>query len=147
MTTRFGPTMCGSIIRSVRSGLTIAESAERAGVAAQTVRHWLSRGRGEIGTEHAAFAAAVDDARAAASHAPMSDREFRGHLARAVRNGSVGAMRLWWRTRSEDELDDERELNPFAELDAPFTDSPAGRRSGVLDELDDPLTKGEQNAD
>jgi hypothetical protein len=90
---------------------------------------------------------ADDDARAAAAHAPMSDREFRGHLAKAVRGGSVGAMRLWWRTRSEDELDAERELDPFAELDAPFTDSPARRRSGVLDELDDPLTKGEQNAD
>ena len=141
MTTRFGPLVCGSIVQSVRGGLTIAESAERAGVAAQTARHWLSRGRREIGTEHAVFAAAVDDARAAASHAPMSDREFRGHLAKAVRGGSVGAMRLWWRTRSEDELDDERELDPFAELDAPFTDLPARRRRGALDELDDPTNE------
>jgi len=144
MTTRFGPTICGSIVQSVRGGLTIAESAARAGVAAQTVRHWLSRGRSEDGdTPHAVFAAAVDDARAAAAHAPMSDREFRGHLAKAVRGGSVGAMRLWWRTRSAvelDELDDEREFDPFARLDdAP--DSPARRRPGVLDELDDPTNE------
>ena len=128
MTTRFGPMVCGSIVQSVRGGLTIAESAERAGVAAQAVRHWLSRGRGEIGTEHAAFAAAVDDARAAASHAPMSDREFRGHLAKAVRGGSVGAMRLWWRTRSEDELDADLPDDPFTGLDgAPFTELPRPR--------------------
>jgi len=140
--------VCGSIVQSIRGGLTLIESAERAGVAAQTAGHWLSRGRSEgDDTPHAAFAAAVDDARAAASHAPMSDVEYRGHVAAAIRRGSVSAMSLWARLRSEDELDAERELNPFAELDAPFTDSPARRRSGVLDELDDPLTKGEQNAD
>lgn len=112
MRSQFSPEASGAVIRWVRAGLTIAEAAERAGLAPQLVRNWLSRGRREVDTEYAAFAVGVDEAREAAQTEELAEGEFHARLNRSVRAGSVQAMRLWWaihgdrdEPRPEDELD------------------------------------------
>lgn len=116
MTSKFSPEARGSVLQGLYGGLTLSESIERAGLAEQTVKNWLNRGRKDLSrsveSEHATFAVAVDEARDVASAAEMTLEEFRGHLNRAVRNGSVAAMKLWMDVRpdlDEDEVDD-----PFA---------------------------------
>ena len=134
MRSRFTAEARGGVLQGLSAGLTLTEAAERAELPTQTVKNWLTRGRSEIGTEHAAFALAVDAAREAAERAAMSEQEFRGCVNRAVRAGSVQAMRLWWAIRSDDESDVVDE-DPFADLDDPVTQL-ARRRMSRLDELD-----------
>ena len=98
MRSLFTPEARGAVLQGVRSGLSIAEAAERAGLSGQLVRNWASQGRAEDGTgsEHAAFAEALDAAREEAATAELSEREFHAHLNRSVRAGSIQAARLWW---------------------------------------------------
>lgn len=111
----FSPEVQGAVLRAVYGGLSLVEAAEQAGVGERTLRNWLSAGRKDPESEHGRFAAAVDEARDAAARADMSFDEFRGHVSRAVRAGSVQAMRVWLELhdRQQDEPDD-----PFAALDA-----------------------------
>lgn len=114
MKSLFTPEATAAVLAGVQGGLTIAEAAEQAGLAYATVRNWLAQGRGESGTAHAQFAAAVDAAREEAREAELTREEFDQRLARAVRNGSVQAARLWWTIhggqnepeRPRDRLDD-----------------------------------------
>ncbi len=100
----------GAVLQGVRAGLTITEAAERAGLSSQLVRNWLSQGRGEADTEHARFAAAVDEAREDAASADLTEDEFRRHLNKAVRSGSIQAARLWWSVNRPDRGDDRDRL-------------------------------------
>jgi len=129
---RFTAEARGGVLQGLYAGLTLTEAAERAELPAQTVKNWLTRGRSEIGTEHAVFAAAVDAARESAERAAMTEQEFRGCVNRAVRAGSVQAMRLWWAIRSDDAVDED----PFAGLDDDPITQLARRRMSRLDELD-----------
>lgn len=140
MTSRFTPETRGAVLQALYSGLSLSESADQAGLPVQTLKNWLTRGRRETDTDYSAFATAVDEARDVAARAPMSEREFRGYVNRAVRGGSVQAMRLWIALR---QADDERN-DPFAELDEhgepDFISRLAARhneRRGALDALDD----------
>lgn len=140
MTSRFTPETRGAVLQALYSGLSLSESADQAGVPLQTLKNWLTRGRQETDTEYSAFASAVDEARDVAARAPMSDREFRGYLNRAVRGGSVQAMRLWIALRQED---DDEPADPFAELDAhddlSWIDRLAARKAaGEMDQPVDP---------
>jgi len=112
MMSRFSAEVREAIVGHVRAGVSLADAAAAADVAAQTLKNWLSRGRAETDTDHARFAAAVDAAREAAAAAAMTDHEFQGHLNAAVRRGSVTAMRLWVQVNREPPDDDD----PF-ELD------------------------------
>lgn len=116
----FTPENRGAVLQGVRAGLTIGEAAERAGLASQTVRNWLSAGRAEDGTgsPHALFAEAVDEAREEAATSELSESEFHATLNRAVRNGSVQALRLWWAINQPDSDDRERLPDAIDELRA-----------------------------
>jgi hypothetical protein len=69
----------------------------RAGVREETLKGWLARGRREDLGPFATFAADVSEARRRAQQSPgqMSVAEWREHVERAVRGGSVQAMKLW----------------------------------------------------
>ena len=83
------------IVAGVGAGASLPDAAHAAGVHPATLKGWITRGRrGEAG--YAEFAAEVEAAREAAEAAvPMTREEFRRHLDRAVRAGSVQAMKLW----------------------------------------------------
>ncbi|HEV2752938.1 MAG TPA: hypothetical protein VGV36_03770 [Solirubrobacteraceae bacterium] len=123
----FSPEATGAVIRGVRAGLTITEAAERAELSPQLVRNWLSRGRAEVDTDYSAFAIAVDAGREEAASAEVGEREFHERLARAVRSGSVQALRLWWTVHGQDR----DEPRPEDELDALVARRDARRRASL----------------
>ena len=123
----FSPEATGAVIRGVRSGLTIAEAAERAGVAPQLARNWLSRGRREVDTAYSAFAIAVDEAREAAQTEELTEEEFHAQLNRSVRAGSVQALRLWWQIHGQDR----EEPRPEDKLDRLIARRDARRRASL----------------
>ena len=64
---RFGsPEVRYGIIARTALGVGLEDCAREAEVGYETLRSWLKRGRAEQGTEHAAFAAALNEARALA---------------------------------------------------------------------------------
>ena len=87
----------GEILGRVAAGVSLADASRASGVRADTVRDWIARGRREDLGPYSDFEAAVADARKQAEQAqgPMSVHEFREHLERSVRAGSVQAMKLW----------------------------------------------------
>jgi hypothetical protein len=95
--TKFTDETRATVLGYVAAGASLADAARRAGVREKTLTGWLARGRREDLGPFAAFAADVADARRRAqqSPGPMSPSEFREHLERAVRAGSVQAMKLW----------------------------------------------------
>jgi hypothetical protein len=136
MTSRFTPETRGAVLQALNAGLTLRESAQRAGLPDQMLKNWLMQGRQEADTEHADFAAAVDDARDRAARGPMTGREFRGCLNAAVRAGSVQAMKVWIVLREQDDPDLENDA--IGQLARRHHQ----RRSEVrsrLDQLDDPF--------
>src|SRR5215218_8169343 len=115
MRTRFTSETRGAVLEALRAGLTLSEAARGADLPEGTLKGWLTRGRAESGTDHAMFAAAVDAAREGASLADLTDAEFRACVNRAVRAGSVQAMKLWLAIRDDAPNGADE---PFAELDA-----------------------------
>ena len=120
---RFTPETRAALLASLRDGSTLTEACHDAFIAENTVKTWLKRGRREDDTEFSAFAVAVDEAREAAAASVMDDAEFRAHLNRAVRKGSVVAMKLWWQVNHppdapsrRSELDDLDRDNFVAQL-------------------------------
>lgn len=117
---RFTEAVRVELLASVRGGASLPDACSSAGIPAATVKSWLQRGRREDGTPHAAFAKAVDGAREASAVEPMDDAEFQTHLDRAVRAGSVQAMKLWGELRARRGDQEERPVDALDEL--------AGRR-------------------
>ena len=115
MTARFTPELQGSVLRALYAGLTLVEAAEQVGIAERTLRNWLSTGRSNPDSEHGRFAVAVDEARDVAARADMTLDEFRGHLNKAVRAGSVAAMKVWLELHDREREDGDED--PFAALD------------------------------
>ena len=146
MMSRFTEESCAEIVAGVRSGLSLEEAALDAQVAPKTLRNWLTRGRKETNTPHAAFAAAVERAREAAQTAVMDETEFRACLNAAIRRGSVQAMRLWVAIRDDgphepDGIDallrrraERRERAGAAAMD-PFDELDAGRGESFIERL------------
>jgi transposase-like protein len=95
--TKFTAETRATIVGHVAAGASLADAARRAGVREKTLTGWLARGRRDDLGPFAVFAADVADARKRAQQppGPMTPAEFREHLERAVRAGSVQAMRLW----------------------------------------------------
>ncbi len=117
---RFTEAVRVELLAAIRGGASLPDACSRVGISPHTVKSWLQRGRREEGTPHAAFAAAVDGAREASAVEPMDDDEFQAHLDRAVRAGSVQAMKLWGELRSRRGDQEERPVDALDEL--------AGRR-------------------
>jgi transposase-like protein len=94
---KFTPEARAEVVGYVGAGASIPDAARAAGVGVDTLKRWLARGRREDLGPYSDFEAAVADARKQARLAPdpMSPSEFREHLERAVRAGSVQAMKLW----------------------------------------------------
>ncbi len=95
--TKFTPEVRAMVVEHVAAGASVADAARRAGVREETLKGWLARGRREDLGPFATFAADVSEARRRAQQSPgqMSVAEWREHVERAVRGGSVQAMKLW----------------------------------------------------
>lgn len=94
---RFTDPVRGGLLDRIAAGASLVDACRDVGVREKTVKGWITRGRREEAGDYAAFVAAVDAARAEAQAAPgpMTAEEFRAQVERAVRAGSVQAMRLW----------------------------------------------------
>lgn len=97
------------LIARIADGATLDEASRACGIRPKTVAGWLTRGRRDAGGPYSEFAAAVErareKARSAASKA-MTPDEFNEHLAKAIRAGSVSAMKLFYEIRREQESDE-----------------------------------------
>jgi hypothetical protein len=87
----------GPLIDAVTAGETLDQACGKAGLSVNTARTWARRGRKEPDGRYGGFAAALDAARDAFRSDPsaMTHEELEQRLAKAIRAGSVQAMRLW----------------------------------------------------
>jgi hypothetical protein len=116
--TKFTPENRAVILSHLRTGGSLAGACRDIGVRLKTAEGWLTRGRREDDGDYAEFAASVEEARLAHERAGMNADEFDGHLAKAVRAGSVQAMKLWWEIHGKEEPpDDGDQASPFDALD------------------------------
>jgi predicted transcriptional regulator len=117
---RLGPV----VIAAVKAGATLAEAAQQAEITERTVKRWLSKGRSDSKSPYASFAFAIDfirESREAPTEGdgPVDDEEVQLHLSKAIRNGSVAAMKVWTDVyRKQGDGDgDEKPADPLAGLD------------------------------
>lgn len=107
------------IIANVRQGGSLAAACRDLDIRLKTAEGWITRGRREERGTYCEFTRAYDEAKAAFEKAGMDQDEFDQHLAKAVRAGSVQAMKLWWdinRKGGGEDADENRD--PFQALDA-----------------------------
>jgi len=104
MTSRFDQ-LAGQIVGAVRAGQTLDAAAAQAGISVNTARTWARRGRKDPDSRWGEFARALDAAREANKADPslMDWAEFERHLSKAIRGGSVQAMRLFATLHREDD--------------------------------------------
>jgi hypothetical protein len=92
---KFTPGRTAQIVASVTHGAGLRDAARESGISLDTLKAWVTRGNREGKGEHTDFAAALTKVRDGRDDdGPMSAAEFREHLDRAVRSGSVQAMKL-----------------------------------------------------
>ena len=106
-----------TVLTAVKAGASIDEAAQQAGRPVASVRRWLTEGRKAPDGPNGEFAALVDDAREAQSFSvegPMTLEEVERALAKAIRSGSVPAVRTWLQLHPPEveSVDDD----PFAEF-------------------------------
>ena len=96
MTSRFDE-VAGQIVGAVRAGVTLDAACRQAGVSVSTAQGWAKRGRKEPDGRYGGFARDLEAARGAAvpARADMDWAEFEACLAKAIRGGSVQAMRVY----------------------------------------------------
>ncbi len=118
---KFNPETRGAVIERFSIGMNLREVAVAVDLSEQTLRGWLTRGRKAESGEYAAFARAVDDAKAeaAARPEPLTEDEHRRLVAEACRKGSVAALKLAWEMICADRNADEAEEteDPLAAID------------------------------
>ncbi len=86
------------LVGAVRAGATLETACAQASISVHTARAWARKGRKDAEGRYAQFAADLAAARerpARLESAEMGWDEFEAHLAKAVRAGSVQAMRLF----------------------------------------------------
>jgi squalene cyclase len=107
--TKFTDENRAQLLAKIAAGATLEEASRGCEIRPKTVAGWLTRGRQEANGPYFDFAAAVEGARekaqAAASKA-MTPAEFNEHLAKAIRAGSVSAMKLFHEIRRDQKGDD-----------------------------------------
>lgn len=106
-----------AIIANVRAGSSFADGCRAGGVRLKTAEGWLARGRREPRGLYAEFAAAISTARGALENAALDRPAFERALAKAIRAGSVQAMKLWWDIHGQREESD-AETDPFDDLES-----------------------------
>lgn len=100
MKSRFD-SVSGPLLEALRAGSSWSEACRVVDVSAYTAKSWLQKGRQEPDGRYARFALDVEAAREVAEasapgrEAPLTVEEVMAHLARAVRAGSVTAMKAW----------------------------------------------------
>jgi hypothetical protein len=93
------------VLSCVRAGASIDEAARQAGVPVPTVRRWLNDGRKAPDGRYGAWTAEVDAVRRDRANAedgldgPLTDDEADELLARAARQGSIAALKLFYARR------------------------------------------------
>ena len=109
------------ILASLKAGASVADAARFCGTREGTVKHWLSKGRREPESKYGDFAAEADAIRAKRElpmlDGPVDDAEVEMHLSRAIRNGSVPAMKLWLEVYRPKRKADGDPVDPMAEFD------------------------------
>jgi hypothetical protein len=130
---RFTAELREELLARFAAGCSVADAARASNLREKTLKSWLTRGRRETGTEHAAFVEQVDLARAQAKAATGSGSmdlpELRRAVAKAARAGSVAAMKLMWDILSrEPRTDPDVSGDPLTDLD-----ELAARRAGRQD--------------
>lgn len=110
------------ILKALRAGASRVDAAREAGISSRSVDRWVERGRRDPEGVYAPFAVAVDtliEGRRVPSPAePVDDAEVQLHLSRAIRNGSVPAMKLWVSTyRSKREGAGKKSAKPLSAID------------------------------
>lgn len=105
------------VVALVAAGASIDEAARQAGASVASVRRWLTEGRKDPDGARGAFAAAVDEARAAQRVAlrgePMTHEEIERLLTAAIRAGSLQAVKLWLALHPKGEDDEDDVLADF----------------------------------
>jgi hypothetical protein len=110
----------GPIVGAVRAGATLDAACRQAGVSVATVRGWAQKGRKEPEGRFGAFARDLDAARQAPvpERADMDWNEFEACLAKAIRGGSVQAMRVYASIHRPGEASEQpAEPDAFGEVD------------------------------
>lgn len=94
---KFTPEIRADVLERIAAGAGIRDAADAVGIREATVRVWLTKGNAG-NPRYVEFAKQVAKARETARNRPepMDAEEYREHLDRAVRAGSVQAMKLWW---------------------------------------------------
>lgn len=93
-------TCSAAVVEAIRAGASIEDAARAAGCAPRTVDRWLQSGRLNPNGPYGKFSAQVDATRreqglpGTSESEVMSEAELHRAVSRAVRNGSVAAMRL-----------------------------------------------------
>jgi hypothetical protein len=135
LATKFTPENREGLLELLRDGLSLKDASRELDLREKTVKGWITRGNKEEGTEYAAFAVAVGEARQEFSDkiAPLDEDELMLVVSNAARKGSVAAMKLAYEMlraskgdggdESKGEFDD---LEPDDEL-APRREAKAGK--------------------
>jgi hypothetical protein len=117
---KFTSDNCQAIVELIFDCVSISDAARETGINVKTVKNWLSKGRAEGEGPYADFAESVDRARGEVEQRelPGTEEELRRVVWRAAKGGSVAAQKLYWEMlRASDGDDDQKEGDPFDELD------------------------------
>ncbi|HVQ60390.1 MAG TPA: hypothetical protein VMS60_15930 [Solirubrobacterales bacterium] len=123
-TSKFNPDTCQTFAEGIFDGLTIAEAAKAAGIAAKTAKNWLSRGRKELrdgGGPYADFVLSIEEVRRQVEDRkePMSKDELKLVVSETAKAGSVQAQKLYFEMLKAEKGNGNTgdPDDPFADLD------------------------------
>jgi len=119
VTSRFDE-VAGQIVGAVRAGVTLDAACRQASVSIHTAQTWAKRGQKEPEGRYGGFARDLEAARGRTPppREDMTWAEFEACLAKAIRGGSVQAMRVYASIHRPGEAPEEpAEADPFREVD------------------------------
>lgn len=122
--TKFTPEMRSALLDRIERGASIPDAAAAEALHESTLKGWLARGREESEGDYAEFAEGIEAARSAYREQlerPMDREELEREVWKAVRAGSVAAMKLAWEILKARKAEDPGKAggdDPFAQLDA-----------------------------
>ena len=106
------------IVANVKANGNVAGAAREIGIRTKLVEQWIAKGRREKSGPYFDFVKAIEKAKKEYQRQPLTREEFEKHLSRAVRNGSVQAMKLWHEINRKGADDENKDpADPFEDLD------------------------------